>query len=523
MLADEVLPVIIRARAAAEPERVFLQDVDGGSMTIGELHAQAMRWASALRERGVSAEDPVAVMMPNSFATIAIWLGLSWLRAWEVPLNAAYRGSMLGRLTTHSGAKVIVTHERYAERFEDIREELPEVRELIVVGESDAIRERASWIVHSAEELTAAAESELELQPPQPWDIATILHTSGTTGMSKGVLNPWAQVHATAFGNIPRDVLGPDDVWYSPLPLFHIGGKLVVCAMAVIGGRIVLRERFSTTAFWGDIRRWGATATILIGTTAAYIGNLPPREDDADNPLRYVQMAPLPAHPEEWKTRFGVQITSSYNMTEISSAIWTEGETPNARTCGRVRDGYHCRIVDEHDQELPDGTPGELVVRADQPWVLMAGYHRRPEATAAAWRNLWFHTGDLAVRDEDGWFYYLDRLTDSIRRRGENISSIEIEVEVNSFPGIAESAAVGVPSELGEDEVKVAVVIEDGAAFAPRDLIDFLTPRLADFMLPRYIAVVDALPRTPTEKIRKREIRAADIRLAWDRLGDQPL
>jgi crotonobetaine/carnitine-CoA ligase len=284
----------------------------------------------------------------------------------------------------------------------------------------------------------------------------------------------------------------------------------------------VLRERFSTSAFWDDVRRFGATATILIGTTAAFIGNLPSREDDADNPLRYVQMAPLPPDPQRWRTRFGIEVTSSYNMTEISSSIWTQGETPNGRTCGRVRDGYSCRIVDEHDQELPDGTPGELVVRAEEPWVLMAGYHRRPEATAAAWRNLWFHTGDLAVRDGDGWFYYLDRLTDSIRHRGENISSIEVEVEVNAFPGIVESAVVGVPSELGEDEVKVAVVIEDGIAFVPSDLIDFLRARLPGFMLPRYVAVVDSLPRTPTEKIRKQEIRSADLALAWDRSGDQP-
>ena len=285
-------------------------------------------------------------MMPNAFATVAIWLGAGWLRAWEVPLNAAYRGPLLARLTTHAGARVVIADARFAERFAEVADQLPGVEHLVVVGAAPGpAPAAASWTVHAAGALLAAAAPATGVEEPKPWDVATILHTSGTTGMSKGVLNPWAQVHATAFGNIPRDRLGPEDVWYSPLPLFHIGGKLVVYAMAITNGRVVLRERFSTSAFWDDVRRFGATATILIGTTAAFIGGLPERAEDADNPLKFLQMAPLPPDPEAWKRRYGVEVFSSYNMTEISCAIWTQGATPDPRTCGRVRDGYELSLI----------------------------------------------------------------------------------------------------------------------------------------------------------------------------------
>jgi crotonobetaine/carnitine-CoA ligase len=299
--------------------------------------------------------------------------------------------------------------------------------------------------------------------------------------------------------------------------MFHASGKMSIYTMALVNGRAVLRDRFSTSEYWQDVKDYRCTTGLLMGTTAAFLSGQPPSPADADTPLRHVHVGPLPTDPEAFAERFGIRISTVFNMTEISSPIWTAWDVKDPQSCGRVREGFQCRIVDGNDVEVPHGEIGELLVRSDDPWTLMAGYYKRPEATAAAWRNLWFHTGDLFRRDEQGNFYYLDRIKDSIRRRGENISSLEVEREVSDFDGVLECAVVGVPSELGEEEVKVSLVSSDAAPVQPHELIDFLSERLPAFMVPRYVEILQELPKTPTEKVRKELLRESGIAGAWDR------
>jgi crotonobetaine/carnitine-CoA ligase len=511
-----VLPTLIRDRAAKEPDRMFLQHVDGDEWTYGDYHREILRWAGALGRLGVGASDPVVVMLPNTVDVCAIWLGLGWLKAFDIPLNTAYRGRMLASLVSHTQARIAILGAEFVERFVAVQDELPDLERLIVIGELPGDLPAHPWTITPADDVLVG-ELAGDSEAPMPWDIGTILHTSGTTGVSKGVLVPWAQMHSLSVGTIPLDEMGTDDAWYSPFPMFHASGKMSVYAMALVNGRTVLRDRFSTTEYWDDVRHYGCTTTLLMGTTAAFLNGQPHTPRDAENPLRFALLAPMPADPPAFSARFGIRLCTVFNMTEISSPLWTAWDVKDPQSCGRVREGFECRVVDANDNQVESGEIGELVVRGREPWTLMAGYYKRPEATAEAWRNLWFHTGDLFRTDEDGNFYYLDRIKDSIRRRGENISSLEVEREVDDYPGVLECAVVGVPSELGEEEVKVTLVSAAEPRVEPTKLIEFLKERLPHFMLPRFVEIVEELPKTATEKVRKELLRESGVGSAWDR------
>jgi crotonobetaine/carnitine-CoA ligase len=299
--------------------------------------------------------------------------------------------------------------------------------------------------------------------------------------------------------------------------MFHMSGKLAFYGTALFGGRFVLRGVFKTDEFWDDVRRFGVTTTMLIGSTPAFVWNLPDAGRDREHPLRNVLMAPMPDDPEAFMDRFGFRIATVFNMTEISCPIVSGWEPGPKGSAGRLREGYQVRIVNDQDETVPPGVLGEITVRSDEPWQLMAGYWRNPEATVEAWRNYWFHTGDAGMYDEDGYFYFVDRIKDAIRVRGENVSSMEVEAIVNDAPGVLEAAAIGVPSEYGEEDIKLYVVPATDA-FDPEELMRYLVTRLPRFMMPLYIAAVPDLPKTPTEKVRKHQLRDRDPEVdIWDR------
>ena len=519
MLAREsVLPHLLADRAAECPNRTFLQEVDGRSISYGDMNRYTLTWSDSYRRLGIDSGDRVAVMLPTGIDAVSAWLGLSWLRAWEVPVNTGYVGRMLHYLLEHSRSKVLVTAADYLERLADVAGELTHL-ETIVVHDRNDVTSDLPFRVIGRREFLAGATPAADLDGPGPADIATVMYTSGTTGPSKGVLVPWAQLHATASTSIFTGDFGADDAYYMPFPLFHISGKGPVYTFALVGGRVVMRPSFNTKAFWEDIRRYRCTTTLLLGAMANFINRQPRRPDDADTPLHTVVMVPLIGELEDFKQRFGVRVSTAFNMTEISVPLHSQGWTlADLESCGKVRPGYEVRVVDTDDEDVGPGRVGELVVRSHEPWTLMAGYLDMPEATTAAWRNLWLHTGDAFRYDADGNYYFLDRIKDTIRRRGENISSAEVEVVVNEHPSVLESAAIAVPSDWGEDEVKIVVVPRRGESVEPPDLIDFLSPRLPRFMVPRYVEVVTNLPKTPTEKVRKVELRTQGITpTTWDR------
>ena len=518
-----VLPHLIAQHAHDVPDRLAMLDVEGREATFRELQDTYRTWADGFRRLGVAPGDLVATMLPNSFVAYEAWLGAAWLRAIEVPINNAYLGDMLRHLLEDSGARVLVISRRFVDRLVGIAGDLHHLRTVVVpdAEPGDAWAELPMDVLDGAAFFAGATPAD-DLEGPAHHDIAALIYTSGTTGPSKGVLVPWAELFE--FARLPPDgMISDGGGYYTVYPAFHVSGKSSLYMSARFRGHIAIRETFSLTEFWSDIRRFDIKAAGLVGPMAALLMLAPPSPDDADTPLENVFMGPLIPQVEEFKARFGVRVGTGFGMSEVGVPLGSDGfDLANATSCGRVRPGpphYEVRIVDEHDEEVPVGTVGELIVRSGDPWVITPGYHNQPERTAAAWRNGWFHTGDGFRRDEDGNFYFVDRLKDAIRRRGENISSFEVEALVLQHPAVQECAAVGVPSELGEDEILVVVVPAAGAEVDPAELVAFLEPRMPRFMLPRYVEVRAALPKTDaTFRTRKVELRDAGITdTTWDR------
>jgi crotonobetaine/carnitine-CoA ligase len=376
----------------------------------------------------------------------------------------------------------------------------------------------------AADELLAAADPAAEaadLEGPTYRDIAAMIFTSGTTGPSKGVLTPWAVIYQM-WSWVPEDAVLPGEGLYCALPMFHISGKSAFTAAMVRGGRYVTRDKFSVASFWDDVRAHDCSAATTVGPLTAMLHAQPPRPDDADNPLRAVLLGPMIPDQDGFERRFGVRTATCYGQTEVGAVLATGWDHGPWEACGRPRLDYpwtELRLVDERDEPVAPGEVGELVARTPVPWALNAGYHKMPEQTAAAWRNGWFHTGDAFRVDADGWYHFVDRMQDTIRRRGENISSFEVENFVIDHPGVVDCAAVGVRTEHGDDEVLVAVIPTDRATFDPADLIAFLVPRMPRFMVPRYVEVVDDLPRNETSaRVRKAVLRERGrTATTWDR------
>jgi carnitine-CoA ligase len=512
-----VLPRLLHDRAAADPDRVFFQEAGGRTFTYRQLDDEILTWADALRRAGVGAGDVVSVMIPNTAETVLIWMGIAWAGAVELPVNSSFKGKMLSDLLIASKARLLVVHERFVDRVRAVIADMSKLETIVVLGEHAPAGEAVTFVT-AAEFLRGAVPRQDGLYFPAAHDTASIVWTSGTTGPSKGCLVSWTQLMAMGTGAFPAQDLTQDDVIYSPFPMFYVGGKLFLCLFAYVGGRVVMKERFSTEAYWDEIREYGCTTSPLNPATTYFLYRQPPGPDDADTPLRNILLAPLIPEIDEFCKRFGVRAYTVYNSTEISCPIVSSWNPENRKACGKVRPGYQVAVVDENDYEVAPGEVGELVVRADEPWTLMTGYYDRPDATAAAWRNLWFHTGDAFTYDTDGYYYFVDRKKDAIRRRGQNISSAEVEAAVNEHPAIAECAVVAAPSEWGEDEVRAVVTLVPGKSAGPLEIFDFVRDRLPRFMLPRFIDIFTEMPKTNTEKILKSELRQIGVtERTWDR------
>jgi len=342
-----------------------------------------------------------------------------------------------------------------------------------------------------------------------------VIYTSGTTGPAKGVLSSYRHGYTAAleFRNI-----GPGDRNFTALPMHHVGGVYGILWALIHGGSMVMAESFRTQDFWAIVRDYGVTTTGLLGAMAHFLLGQPPSPDDRHHGLKSVLIAPYDEASARFAERFGVDVYTEFNMTELSVPLFAGPEPGPPGTCGKPRAGIEVRLVDEHDMEAPAGASGELILRADEPWTMSHGYHNDPAATARTWRNGWFHTGDLFRRDEAGHYFFVDRVKDALRRRGENISSFEVESAILEHPSVREAAVVAARAEGPEDEVLAIVAPVPGAAIDPAELIAFLQPRLARFMTPRYVRVLDQLPKTATLKVEKHLLRAEGVTTdTWDR------
>jgi crotonobetaine/carnitine-CoA ligase len=507
-----VLRNLVDRHACERSEDVFALFSTGDQWNYTRLRANVRRVAASLQVLGVKQDDFVLSWLPNGPHAIAVWFALNYIGAVYVPVNTSYRGRLLAHVIQNSGARLMVADARLADRLPDV--ETAALDTLVTVsGNPPALR----GIRCLTEDALSGAAGE-PTEPPRaimPWDTHAIIYTSGTTGPSKGVLSSYRHLAATTEA---LDTITPNDRALVNLPIFHVGGTSGVYRMLIRGGSIALVEAFDTETFWDTVRKTGTTTMTLLGAMIPFLMKAPPTPRDRDHGLRQAIMVPLAEDAAEFTARFGVDIYTVFNMTEISCPILSERNPDIAKTCGRVRAGFEARVVDDHDLEVAHGTVGELMVRADEPWTMNHGYNANPEATARAWRNGWFHTGDAFRRDEAGNFFFVDRMKDAIRRRGENISSFEVEAEIGAHPKVRESAVVGVPSEFGEDEVMAIVALVPGAEIDPVDVISFLTPRLPHFMVPRYIRFMAELPKTPTQKIEKHVLRSEGITPdTWDR------
>ncbi|MDB6002620.1 MAG: CoA ligase, partial [Rhizobacter sp.] len=456
-------------------------------------------------------QEAVLLMLDNHMDFVIAWWALSLTARVEVPVNTAYKGSILAHVINNSGARVIVIEAHYLHLLAEVSDRLSTLQSVVVHGGDGTTALRS---LSRFRQMPWAALRGPRALPAQlnAWDLIGILYTSGTTGPSKGV----RVTHAHAYGYCAPQVLGlaeVSDVSLCTLPLFHIGGQwAAIYNNLIAGGSSVLLSRFSATTFWDDVRRYGCTYTMLLGAMANFLFRQPAQANDADHPLRRVLMVPVMAQIEDFKARFGIEaVCTAYGLTEGSTVLRAPVGQAEPNKVGWPRPDFQVALVDEHDRPVADGQMGELVMRTREPWMVMDGYHDMPEATVKVWRNQWLHTGDAFRRDPDGQYVFLDRIKDAMRRRGENVSSFEVEKEISEHPAVLETAVVAVASDASEDEIKACVVLREGVVFDAEELLTFLDARLPYFMVPRYVEVLAELPKTPTAKIRKTELRERGV------------
>jgi len=509
-----VLRYLLDRFAAERPDKTHVVFEDGEAWTFAEVRRRTIAKAAGLQRLGVRQGDRVAVWLPNGRDALIAFYAINYLGAVFVPFNTAYRGNLLAHVLANSAAKFMIAHPDLVGRLLEI--DRSAVEKLVLTTQKIAPDiglpcTRFDVLDGEPEALTPPEK------PIEPWHLQSIIYTSGTTGPSKGVLSSYLHMFSNA-GPESWPMVGEEDRYLTVAPIFHIGGMGPPFVMLARGASVAIVEQFSTERFWDVVRQTECTVVFLLGVMATFLMKRPASPDDRRHKVRVAFMVPLTDDAPAFKERFNIDVYTIFNMTEISSPIVSEPNPTKRGTCGRVRAGVEVRLVDEHDCEVPTGSVGEMLVRTDRPWGMNSGYCGNPEATAKAWANGWFHTGDAFRRDADGYFYFVDRMKDAIRRRGENISSFEVETEVCAHPDVREAAAIGVPSELSEDDVMIVVAAVPGRSIDVLALANFLMKRMPYFMVPRYIRIVAELPKTPSAKVLKANLRNEGVTSdTWDR------
>jgi crotonobetaine/carnitine-CoA ligase len=512
--AERTLAALLERQGAALGARPCLT-IGDVRLSYAETRDAAAAYAGVLAGAGVAPGDRVAVLSENRWELLALWLGCAWLGAVFVPVNTATRGPQLAHILSNAGPRVLAGEPGLLPHLGAIEAHVPELERIWSFGAPEG-----AWQDVAVEPFPQPGR----LLPPgevRPGDTVAILYTSGTTGPSKGVMCPQAQCYWWGVNTGALLGLREDDVLYTCLPLFHTNALNTLTQALVHGARLAVGPRFSASRFWERLAASEATVTYLLGAMVSILAKREPGPFDRAHSARIALAPATPAALHElFAERFGLALADAYGMTETNAVIGSPGGAQRPGSMGRVLPGFEARVVDEEDSPVLDGTAGELVMRADEPWAFATGYWRMPEETARAWRNLWFHSGDRVVREPDGTFRFLDRLKDAIRRRGENVSAWEVEQVLQQHPDVAAAAVFPVPSELGEDEVMAAVVPRPEASLDPAELVRWCEPRLASFAIPRYVDVVAELPLTENGKVRKFLLRQRGVGLAtWDREG----
>jgi crotonobetaine/carnitine-CoA ligase len=519
------LPPLEQRTFVAAFERALHSNPDGlaqadrtGRWTFAESFERSARLGAGLRAQGVGLQQPVAMMLDNTLDMVHLWSGLSLGGMIEVPINTAYKQRFLTYMLNNSEAEVFVVEDRYLDRLAAVAGELTSMRTVVVRGDLGAAGPALAsrFRVMPFEDL----EMHAGLGPVKvsPADLIGYMYTSGTTGPSKGVLISHAHAYTYA-SREDQDRPRSGDRILVTLPVFHLAGQWYGVYQSLIHQvPCFLEPGFSASGFWPAVRKHGITMTLLMAGMTELLQRQPERDDDADNPLDFAVCGPLPRDLDSFRKRYGVSLATVYGCSEIGAVLNGPPETLVPGEAGLRRPGYELRVVDSEGQDVSPGEIGELWVRGEVPYTVMRGYHKYPEKTAEALQNGWVHTGDAFRTDDDGHFYFADRVKDVLRRRGENVSSFELEAVINEYPGVVENAVVAVPSEIAEDDIKAVIVPAKGTAIDLEQLTHFLIDKLPYFMVPRYFQLTAELPKTPTQKVVKHVLRerepAGDV---WDR------
>jgi carnitine-CoA ligase len=521
-----VLAEILKKRASETPDREYLKFADSPWVSYGEVNARANRVANALIARGVQPGESVSVMLPNCEEFLPVWFGILKAGAVMSSINTAYKGDFLSWTINLVEAKKLVISDLYLDRLDLIKDELPLLEHVVVMQTGNqAGPDPGKWKWEPLSELMTASDGEPDGVEYKWTDDARIMFTSGTTGRSKGVIKQNAADYFSARGllEVVSATAGKsveslsEDTFFSCLPLFHSNAQVLSGYPALVaGGRVAYVERFSSSRFWQQVKDAEATVFNSIGAVSYFIWNIPASDLDRAHKVHTCFAAPAPKDIyNEFQERFGVKFIEGYGLTETGMATYMDPTRPAVPgSMGKANPGYEVTIVEPGtDKPLPPDSPGEIVVDMKIPNIVMRAYYGMPEKTAEDFRNLKLHTGDLGRMDADGYFYFMDRVKDYIRRRGENVSSMEVERQASDHPNVKEVAAIGVKAGEGassEDEIMI-VCIAEGDAPDPAEYTHWMAERMPYFMVPRYIRFVDTLPKTPTERVQKVKLRDEGI------------
>jgi crotonobetaine/carnitine-CoA ligase len=529
-VADEqhTVPSLLERRLETDPDGEYL-DVTGTKLSAAEVERTANRLANALGELGLQRGDRVATLIENSPNALLAWWGALRGGFVAVPINTAYKGEYLRHQLADSGSRVLLVESDLADRAAAVAPTVDGLEHVVLTGDAaDAALAMPGVAVHRWDDLLGADDKAPSVDI-RPSDLGTFVYTGGTTGLSKGCMlsHNYHAALARQIGICWERT--PDDVVWTPLPMYHFNALVTaICGTLLFGGRGAIYRRFSVSEFWPEMNRVGATVTSTLGTMAYLLAHDVDRPEmprsgspEANATLRLMGAAPLPASLDNLiRERFGIETFSgAYGVTEASLISW---QPPGVRNkpdaAGVINDEYFdTRIFDDDDNEVPRGSDGEIVVRPKRPHVMFEGYWGRPEATVGTSRNWWYHTGDVGRIDHDGFLYFVDRKADYLRRRGENISSFEVERVLMTHGSLADVAVHAVPSQLTEDDLKVTATVKEGASLSEEELFRWCVDQLPYFALPRYVEFRAELPRSPVGRVLKRELRAEGVTSAtWD-------
>lgn len=520
-MEKRVLGDILEEKASKNAEKIFFHFEDK-NFTYDVTNKYANQIANGYQSLGVNKGDKVTTMLPNCPESVFNWFGLAKLGAVDSSINTALKGDLLRHVILISNTKVLLIHEDFLEQIIKIQEDLACVEKVVIYAPSGK-KPNGNLKFESITFDNFIGDSH-EFFPKKKvyyYDPLQIIYTSGTTGPSKGVVLPHNAMHLYAKDAIDCVGLERSDIYFSCLPMFHINIRFFTIVPALLNdSTFAMVKRFSATKFWEQIRAYQATVFCLLGAMSAFVYKQPPRDDDKVNPARIAWMGPMPVElAKGFEERFDVKVRLGYfGMTEANwitslnpkevETLKAEGKWEQAIGMGKENKAlYEAKLVDDHDNEVPVGQTGELVCRPARPYSMMMEYINMPDKTVEAFQNLWFHTGDIARKDGAGFFYFVDRKKDYIRRRGENVSSYEVESSVNACSKIAESAAVGIKTPEGEEEIVIVIRIKQGESLSPQELYEWCEERMAKFMIPKYMVIVDEIPKTATGRAQKYKLR----------------